>query len=93
MCPVASVACMFACPWKGWLEKHGHPLEAMQVDMAEIERKNNKLDVQWRNYQVTVGIVTGNEYVVGLCFLQRCGGVVLSVLLCVFNCVYVFLFV
>lgn len=24
----------------------------MQVDMAEIEHKNNKLDVQWRNYQV-----------------------------------------
>lgn len=38
---------------KGWLEQHGKPLEAMQVDMAEIERKNNKLDVQWRNYQVS----------------------------------------
>eukprot|EP00752_Nemacystus_decipiens_P018748 g16809.t1 len=36
---------------EGWLEQHGRPLEAMQVDMAEIERKNNKLDVQWRNYQ------------------------------------------
>lgn len=36
---------------QGWLEQHGRPLEAMQVDMAEIERKNNKLDVQWRNYQ------------------------------------------
>ncbi|CBJ27024.1 conserved unknown protein [Ectocarpus siliculosus] len=36
---------------EGWLEQHGKPLEAMQVDMAEIERKNNKLDVQWRNYQ------------------------------------------
>ena len=37
---------------QGWLELHGKPLEAMQVDMAQIERKNNILDVQWRNYQV-----------------------------------------
>ncbi|CAM9544046.1 unnamed protein product [Ascophyllum nodosum] len=36
---------------EGWLELHGKPLEAMQVDMAQIERKNNILDVQWRNYQ------------------------------------------
>ncbi|CAM9775071.1 unnamed protein product, partial [Laminaria digitata] len=36
---------------EGWLEEHGRPLEAMSVDMAQIERKNNKLDVQWRNYQ------------------------------------------
>ncbi|CAM9894186.1 unnamed protein product, partial [Sphacelaria rigidula] len=36
---------------EGWLEEHGRPLESMQVDMSAIERKNNKLDVQWRNYQ------------------------------------------
>ncbi|CAM9210366.1 unnamed protein product [Discosporangium mesarthrocarpum] len=35
-----------------WLEQHGQPLEAMQLDMAAIESKNNALDVQWRSYQV-----------------------------------------
>ena len=42
------------CAGKGWLEEHGRPLEAMSVDMAQIEKKNNKLDVQWRNYQVPI---------------------------------------
>lgn len=33
----------------------------MQVDMAEIELKNNKLDVQWRNYQVCQCSTPGRE--------------------------------
>ena len=49
--------CVGAVMEKGWLEEHGRPLEAMSVDMAQIERKNNKLDVQWRNYQVRSVII------------------------------------
>eukprot|EP00611_Tribonema_gayanum_P024696 TRINITY_DN54_c3_g4_i1.p1 TRINITY_DN54_c3_g4~~TRINITY_DN54_c3_g4_i1.p1 ORF type:complete len:987 (-),score=317.17 TRINITY_DN54_c3_g4_i1:114-2939(-) len=36
---------------EGWLEAHGRPLQVMQRDMAPIERQNNALDVQWRNYR------------------------------------------